>query len=108
MKKFQGHLSLKRDDDSSDNSSSNSSNNIIYKMMTNWPLLVEIKEPSEVYDSQKMLEVLLLSSGRGGGLKSQVNEGNRIDHRSTSTKNAKFSQRKKMKHQQKKKISKKK
>jgi hypothetical protein len=103
MKKFQGHLSLKRDDDDDDDSSDNSSSssmNIIYKMMTNWPLLVEIKEPSEVYDSQKMLEVLLSSSGRG--LKSQVNESNRIDHRSTSTSNAKFSQRKKMKHQQKK------
>ena len=102
MKKFQGHLSLNRDDNDNSNSSS-SSLNTIYKMMTNWPLLIEIKEPSEVYDSQKMLEVLLLSSRRGGrGLTSQVNDSNRVDHRHTSTSNAKFSQRKKMKQRQKK------
>ena len=102
MKKFQGHLSLNRDDNDNSNSSS-SSLNTIYKMMTNWPLLIEIKEPSEVYDSQKMLEVLLLSSRRGGrGLTSQVDESNRVDHRHTSISNAKFSQRKKMKQRQKK------
>jgi len=101
--KYQGHLSLKH---------GNSNNRYIM----NTPLLVEIRESSEIYDSQKMLEVLL---PLGRGLKSEShynkndrdeghsnsnNIGNGIDSNMVyrrSTSNVKFSKRKKTKHRQK-------
>ena len=86
--KFEGHLGLNRVSDKENKNGSSSSNSYTI----NFPLLVEIRNPSEVYNSELMMQVLL--SGRFKYHHKKGREGGNPGEESNSMDRNKFNQQK--------------